>query len=309
MRTTRLFSVTLVAVALLAGCACAAGESSIAGAAAFMAEPNGARPVGLGGAFVAVADDVNALYYNPGALGRIEGVAFQASYASMSMDRTPYHGALVWNMPSVGALGFAMTGFKISDIDGRDTSGEPTASFESTETALTIGYGRQVAPWLGAGASFKYLEHSLSESKADGIGFDVGVHSRFEIGSSLVDALSFGVAVSNMGSKLEWDTSSSRSDDVLATSRYGVAVDVTPGEVARIVATAEGSKTGDRDMEMHVGAEFWVRDVFAVRAGLDDGDLVFGLSGGVGPVRLDYAYAPDPLDEGETHWVSLHVQM
>ena len=33
----------------------------------------GARALGMGGAFVAVADDANALYYNPAGLALIEG--------------------------------------------------------------------------------------------------------------------------------------------------------------------------------------------------------------------------------------------
>ena len=40
--------------------------------AAFLKIGTGARPAALGGAYTALADDVNAIYYNPGALARLQ---------------------------------------------------------------------------------------------------------------------------------------------------------------------------------------------------------------------------------------------
>jgi len=299
----------LAALVLLASSSCAGESSGVAGAAAYMSRPYGARPIGLGGAFTAVSDDASALQYNPGALGRIEGTTLQASYASMSMNRTPYQGVVVWNAGASGTFGVGLTGLRISDIDGRDAEGNPADAFDSSEMAVTAGYGRAVGPWLGLGASFKYMMQTLQDNSGSGFGFDVGAHSRFEIDTPVVDMLSLGIAISNIGSKLKWDTDSSHEDDLLMTSRYGVAVGATPNEAFRIVATAEGAKTGDRDIELCLGGELWYTETFALRVGHNDEDVVFGLSGATERFRLDYAYAPDTLDEGASHWLSLNVRM
>ena len=43
----------------------------------------GARALGMGGAFVAVADDANAIYYNPAGLAYMEGRNITSLYSSL----------------------------------------------------------------------------------------------------------------------------------------------------------------------------------------------------------------------------------
>src|SRR5262245_4880624 len=40
----------------------------------------GAKALGLGGAFVAVADDLTTIYWNPAGLGQLEGIQFHGDY-------------------------------------------------------------------------------------------------------------------------------------------------------------------------------------------------------------------------------------
>lgn len=309
MRGTTVVIGHALAALLLASTALAGGGTAGANAAAYLGDAAGARPVGMGGAFVAVADDANAVYYNPGALPLIGGLAFQGSYALASLDRAPYQGTAVWNAPAFGVFGLGVTGLQISEIDGRDPTGEPTDSFSSSEMAIAGAYGTRIGPWLGVGGAAKYLYQSLADNKGTGIAFDLGAHAHFDPGLLVADRVAVGVAVSNIGGTLEWDTDSSHKDDVAPTARYGVAVAALPSGATRIVAALDGVKTGESDLAVHAGAEFWFRELFALRAGLSDEDATYGLSALVGMVRVDYAYAPDELDEGATHWLSLHVNM
>ena len=121
-----------------------------------------------GGAFTAVADDANALYFNPAALVRTDWLAFQGSSAFMSLDRSHYEGVAVYNMPEVAAFGVSFNRFGISDIEQRDATGNLTGTFRDSELALTVGAGRQVHPYLGVGASFCYLRHALAGGDASG---------------------------------------------------------------------------------------------------------------------------------------------
>jgi long-subunit fatty acid transport protein len=43
----------------------------------------GARALGMGGAFVAVADDANAIYYNPAGLANVEGHKVTSLYSTL----------------------------------------------------------------------------------------------------------------------------------------------------------------------------------------------------------------------------------
>lgn len=260
----------------------------------------------MGGAFVAVSDDANALYFNPGGLYQVNGVLFQGNYALMSMDRMHYEGSLAVSSEGLGVLGLSVVGFGVSDIDGRDVAGNPTDSFGDTELAVNLAYGREIIPHLGIGGSFKYLNQSLEDSKANGFGFDAGIHSRFEF-AAVISAVSAGYAMSNLGSKLTWDTESDHEDEVASTTRYGFAVEASPGDAVSVLVAYEGSTTGEADTVTHLGAEVWVKEIAAVRAGMNGDDLTFGLSARAGIVRFDFAYAPDALDEGATKYIGIHL--
>ncbi|NBX83219.1 hypothetical protein EBQ90_09040 [bacterium] len=46
------------------------------------------RPTGMGNAFLALADDANALFYNPAALARVKGVRVHLVDAQLAVDKT-----------------------------------------------------------------------------------------------------------------------------------------------------------------------------------------------------------------------------
>ena len=51
--------------------------------AAFEFKPPSARPVGLGGAFTGLANDLNAIDYNPAGLRLIPGFQFSSAYTNL----------------------------------------------------------------------------------------------------------------------------------------------------------------------------------------------------------------------------------
>ena len=71
-------TITLVALLVLASQASSAAET-----ASFLNIGVGARALGMGGAYTALADDANALYWNPAGLSKLEQREFTASHAEM----------------------------------------------------------------------------------------------------------------------------------------------------------------------------------------------------------------------------------
>ena len=69
-------------------CPAASGETGDGGYAdAFLRLGLGARAMGMGGAFVAVADDATGGFFNPAGLVQITKRTFGASYRKMTLDR------------------------------------------------------------------------------------------------------------------------------------------------------------------------------------------------------------------------------
>src|SRR5690349_1375244 len=88
----------------------------------------GARPVGLGGAFTAIADDTNASLYNPAGLVQVQWNEISASYSRLFGGLTLYSGqdqvhldqsylAYVSRpIPRVGSIGISWSNFNTTHL-------------------------------------------------------------------------------------------------------------------------------------------------------------------------------------------------
>ena len=131
----------------------------------------GARALGMGGAFVALADDSTAVYWNPAALPRVPHVEIAAiqqgrEYSGLSLNEVGSRymflsGALT--VPEIGSFGAAFMRFGVDDIPqtsatlNADGSPNQIGSFSDDDFGFLISYGRQFHPALNAGVTVKYL--------------------------------------------------------------------------------------------------------------------------------------------------------
>lgn len=109
-----------------------------------------ARVAGLGGAFIALADDEAAAFYNPAGLPALSETRFSSQF-------TRPFGAF-----SYGTLGAAQPGwggyFLLLDSDTleeRDLYGNPTGTFRYTSMGLVLGFGHQLSGGLSFGLQVK----------------------------------------------------------------------------------------------------------------------------------------------------------
>ena len=162
----------------------------------FLTISPGAKAVGMGSAFTALADDATCAYYNPAALGFIERT--QVSSMNLAFPYVPgrklleglreladcplgmpaeleprwlpglypgirymYFGA-VTPLTEKDALGIAYTYLSTGTAVAPDIFGTPLARFEPFDYCLSISYGREVLKGLGLGASAKYIYSFLA---------------------------------------------------------------------------------------------------------------------------------------------------
>lgn len=275
---------------------------------AFLRMPIGARPAGMGNAFVSIADDANAMYFNIAGLYQIKTITFGAMYSLMSMDRRHYQGSLIYSNPTLGALGVMFTGFGVTDIDGRDKAGNSTGKFDDSEMAFSIGYGRQLFSFIGIGVGFKYLHHSLQNQSASGMGYDAGLHSNIALRSRILKRIRLGLGVSNIAAKFKWDTVSSHQDEIPFTARLGASMDLQVQSI-KVTTAFDATQTATESIELHAGAETWFFNVLGIRAGLDGSDFTYGASLRIIKFEIDYAFSPDVIGEGATQKVGMQIML
>ena len=154
----------------------------------------GARPLGMGGSFAAIADDSTAAYWNPAGLGRLRHS--EAAFMHSSLGELDSYDFVNYVHPIGGAasLGLSWLRVGIDDIPittlprpGNQVSPanrpRQVGTFNSTDNAFFLSYGRQVGfnlgskrlnMFLGGNAKLIYIT-ALGNTNALGVGGDLGL--------------------------------------------------------------------------------------------------------------------------------------
>jgi len=109
-----------------------------------------ARTIGLGGAFIGVADDEAAIFYNPAGLASLSETKFSSLYVR------PF-GAYSYGAVGVSEHGWG-TYLLVLDSDTleeRDLYGNVTGSFRYTSGGLLFGFGKRIGSNLSCGLQVK----------------------------------------------------------------------------------------------------------------------------------------------------------
>lgn len=206
----------------------------------------GARAMGLGGAFVAIADDATATYWNPAGLGMLRKREFILANASTKGQIFPSNRLLgnhhylsgVWPISKDGSVGVALNSLSIGDI--QQTTGTSEFNFErgdlfkDTEYAFTFSYGasleKQIKRSLFVGASIRYMrQHFLdvSTTLTSGWGSDAGFILKFKDVLRQKNNIKLGwVLNANLPRKWKSKNNSEKSSDPATIGwKWGVAVE------------------------------------------------------------------------------------
>ena len=184
------------------------------------------------------------------------------------------------------------------------------------DLALYLSWSKRLSPTFSLGASAKIINRSLMGYSAFGLGLDIG--GRWQPSNSFTFAL---MLQDISGTHVFWDTGSSES--ILPTVKVGTAFQWPLTKFSTILTFAvdcdfqfEGREYAAQyhfsgiSLDTHIGTEFLVKELVALRIGLSRDDMTAGLGVQFGlfdhPVHLDYAYlSHQELDN--THRISLGV--
>ncbi len=166
-------------------------------AANFLKIGIGAKAGGMGGAFVGLADDPSAVYWNPAGLSQLGSPQVMFVHNQWAQDiRYEYLGyALPVDARNTVALG--LTYLHMGEILGYDENDKPTSFFSAYDAAVLLGYSRKVSSHLSLGWTAKAILEKLEDEKAQAAALDMGL---------FYDTYRFSVGVSlrNLGTKLKF---------------------------------------------------------------------------------------------------------
>jgi tetratricopeptide (TPR) repeat protein len=280
------FSVLLYSMPQVAWCKASGGQPG-----AFLSWGAGARSLGMGKAFVSIADDASATYWNPAGLAQIDRKEITALHAILWADTMYDFISYVHPITGMGTVGGSITRLYSGKFDGRDENNIPTHEFSDSQTALGASYGKQIVDVLALGASIKYVTHNLDDHKNGNFTFDIGAMYK----SPMVEHLQVGLNLRNL---IGMRTGAPTEDKLPLTLRFGFNYKLLRDKLA-LVVDLEKSKA---PLSYHFGAEYWAFQYLAVRLGMDPEEFTLGFGIRYRDYGLDYAFATHDL--GGSHRLS-----
>jgi hypothetical protein len=296
----------------------------------------GPRAIGMGGAFTAVANDITAMYWNPGGTAHIKRNEAFFNHTSLYADIRYDYAAIASHLYGFGTIGAFVSVMSMDDMLVR-TEQIPEGTGELfTAGAIVIGvnYSRFLTDNFAIGFNAKYINESIWHMSATGFAIDVGTMYRLHI----LNEFRIAASISNFGTKMQMKgrdatrviSSGSGGDNYINTNleldrfdlpllfRFGISTDILKQGASRLTTSVDAIHPNDHTEYLNTGFEYAWNEIVFLRAGynsLFELDTEKGLTFGFGVhyrvvdavvVKMDYAYQ----DYGrlkEVHYFSLGV--
>ncbi len=309
----------LVLAALAAGPGGAVTNGQQAGS--FLLIAAGARATGMGEAFTGVADDVSAMSWNAAGLAHLRGFEIALSYTDWFADTSFSSVGVAAPIAADHILGASFNYFHVPRILNVPEDVEP--GVDLTNFAAGPYYAWRVSDRWSLGGGLKFLSTGVEQngrprSAASAPLLDLGVQYTNE-----EPAISGGVALQNMGSRLRFRDANSPSpfwarggvswkayEDEWLSVRFaadasqpvetGYRLVIPSGGIGSIFSMSLKHPVQNR-YNYGIGTEWWLAGILALRAGwtvrvgsdIDSPSAGAGLRFSVDPFvySLDYSYS------------------
>ena len=301
------------------------------GGAAYLLIPVGPRGIAMGEANISTAYGVEALFWNPAGVAKMEGSAdLLFSHMSYIADIGVEYGAVAAKFEGFGVVSLSLKTLSIGEIavttiENQDGTGE---TFTPTSIVAGLSYSRQLTESIAIGITGNFISERIADVGANGFAVDIGV---VYDDLAAVNGLSIGFVVKNLGPNMKFTGSGLLNrGQIEGTNRPPnfYYIDSAPFELPSNFQLALGYQpvmdeinslqfsgiyqnnnfSGD---EYKLGGEYGYNNNFFVRAGYQFAptgfdEYIYGFSAGVGinykvegfGFKVDYAYRDVEFFEG-----------
>ena len=265
----------------------------------------GGRPLGMGGAFVTIADDPSAIYYNPAGLVQIvrpevygmgaallNGKQFFGNFAYVQ----PFSDQLIWGLSTTQL--FHTGGVKSKERVYYLTIASPLAVDKTMSMGLNI--------------KFYTVDSSiLPEFRARGMGLDMGFLYHMPLNNlSFGKQINLGLFVDDLDTTLRWENGA--KDKIPTRVRGGFSYEFTDDLVSsfELETFEDPNLSSSNPTRLHAGIEGWFfEDRLGLRTGYQgfqtlSGRFTAGISYRSRTWGIDYAFIGHPQFLGSSHRIS-----
>ncbi len=258
----------------------------------------GARALSLGRAYVALADDPTAVFWNPAGLEYVPRVAFSLYYSQLALSGVSYDFVgFVYPTLQFGSVGVGFSRIGVGEINATDVSGAIVSennSFDYSE--IYIGYAKRLFWGITPGFTFKVHRQSLSfEGRNNSaFGLDGGLMYRPEADEGILGNLSVGFHYQNL---IKPELNFSQNSDTLSGRlSFGIMKGIPVGLSGRLNLLLSYDQVKNEGGSFHTGAEYRFSNLANLRVGFDRDAPSFGAGLTYKFVDIDYAFGNPSTD-------------
>lgn len=252
------------------------------------------RGAAMGEAFVAIADDASATYWNPSGLAMVTGREITFYHNEWIADVRHEYLTAAFPLGGFGTMGVSITALTMGEMevltvdDPNTTIREDTGTgvyFNASDYAVGVSFGRMFTDRLAAGVTFKAVQEQVWNMTATGVAMDFGIHYNTGLkGLRLAAAMSnFGTDIAFSGRNLEFAAEPYPGQPVfyellpaaLRTTpyplplmfRFGLAFDPISSEHSRLTVALDLNHPNDNYETLNLGFEYGYLSTLFLRFG------------------------------------------
>ncbi len=250
----------------------------------------GARALSLGSAFVALADDPTAVYWNPAGLDYMQRKSASFYYTGIQYGINYSFFGAAYPTLSFGTFGFGWSRVGTDNVEEYSGQAVLGSSGSYSENEFYFSYAKQIRESLSLGGSMKIQRQSYTFGNLgdSGIGIDFGVIYRPAFDSSLLRNVGFGLNIQNLISSRKRLVDLTEKIPLNFKAGFYKIVAFGEGNALRVLFDFnEGEKTS---LTYHVGSEYSFRGVASLRVGYNAGQMAFGAGTTYKNFLIDYNF-------------------
>ncbi|MBN8705907.1 MAG: PorV/PorQ family protein [Bacteroidetes bacterium] len=282
----------------------------------------GARALAMGSAFIAIADDPSATYWNPAGITRLKGTQMMFDHTQWIADINYNFFVVTQNLGDYGSIALSYTSSDIEDME-KTTVSEPNGTgeiFSVKDVSVSLTYAIALTSTFSIGVTPKVVYQSVYNTSAMGFAADLGV-----LYDTPFEGITLGAGIFNLGTQMQLTgdalflahdqdpKNSGTTGDApgyYKTDKFHLPVNFKVGlsylaikdDLNKLLVSAEASHPSDNYESVNVGGEYVYGDFLSFRAGYNemfqqDSERGFTVGGGVKQaiygvfnVSIDYSY-------------------
>lgn len=192
----------------------------------------------LGDCGVATTPDVYSMHYNPAKYVFLEeklavGLGYSPWLRNLVPDMNLAYLTGAYKINDRSAVAMSLRYFSAGKVDFRDQHNNELGVYNPNEWALDATYSRMLGDYLSGAVAGRFIYSNLIQNAADysrpgiSVAADIGLYYKRPVEFKTVDAdVMWGVSITNIGSKVNYNTSSVRRDFIPTTLRVGAGLNL-----------------------------------------------------------------------------------